>query len=166
MEIGYDKAVAAFARLDPEKRAPSLHPCYVASDAEHTSGLRPVFFVYEHGDSLFYHGFHLGQVAGTGFADIQSPYGYGGPVASTADGEFLAEAWVSFRQWCKENNVLAEFIRFHPLLENWCYYHGESFEDRQTVWIALQGHDLLSSYSVRARTAVRKAVKRACGSSG
>ncbi|MCG9969032.1 GNAT family N-acetyltransferase [Pelotomaculum terephthalicicum JT] len=51
--------------------------------------------------------------------DITSPYGYGGPLASPAAGE---GAWrnfyQSFRDYCAGNDIISEFIRFHPLLEN------------------------------------------------
>lgn len=45
------------------------------------------------------------------------------------------------------------------MLSNWHYYQGEVIADRKTVWIDLDNEDLLSTYAVRARTAVRKAVK-------
>jgi hypothetical protein len=159
MQVGYDKALEAFAGFEAAKRAPSLHPFYILTDAERCQELQPVFFVYEESGAVYYHGFHVAKVAGTNFVDIQSPYGYGGPVSSSADEAFLANAWASYTAWCLENNVLVEFVRFHPLLENWRYYQGEVIPDRQTVWLSLENDDLLASYNVRARTAVRKALK-------
>src|SRR6266849_2019744 len=50
--------------------------------------------------------------------DIMTPYGYGGPVV-TADGEdkaFLASAWAQFRDWAGANEIVGEFVRFHPML--------------------------------------------------
>lgn len=159
MEMDFDRALEVFAALDPAQKAPSQHPAYVRADAERSPELRPVFFVHDNNGSLYYHGFHLAAVDGTAFFDIQSPYGYGGPVASSNDEAFLAGARSAFGVWCREHNVLVEFIRFHPLLDNWGMYHGEVIPDRQTVWIDLRTDDLLMSYGTRARTAIRKAVR-------
>jgi hypothetical protein len=159
MEARFSHAVEAFESLDEACRVPSLHPFYVVSDAQRDQDLRPVFFIYEGGGETYYHGFHVAEVKGTGFSDIQSPYGYGGPIASSENVEFLAGAWEAYSDWCRQNSILVEFIRFHPLLENWRYHGGEVIDDRQTVWVDLGVGDLLMTYSIRVRTAVRKAIK-------
>jgi hypothetical protein len=159
MEVSYETALKTFARLNEETKAPSLHPWYVIADARRSADLKPTFFVFEEDEACFYHGFHVAKVTGTDFKDIQSPYGYGGPAASSDDAAFLGRAWAAYVLWCKKNNVLVEFIRFHPLLENWRYYQGEIIPDRQTVWIDLDSAELLMTYSVRVRTAIRKATK-------
>lgn len=160
MQVSLDAALVFFHRLPDTLQAPSLHPAYVQADAARASELTPVFFVYQNGDNFFYHAFHLAAVPGTAYRDIQSPYGYGGPVATVDDPAFLAEAWQAYSSWCEEHRVLAEFVRFHPLLENWRFFSGEAVADRETVWVYLKLPDLLASYEVRARTAIRKAVKQ------
>jgi len=52
--------------------------------------------------------------------DLQSGYGYGGPVVSVTgeDADFLDAAWSRFSQWTDGEGVVSEFIRFHPLIEN------------------------------------------------
>ena len=49
--------------------------------------------------------------------DITSPYGYGGYLrnSETVDMEQFSDC---FQEYCKENNMISEFIRFHPILEN------------------------------------------------
>ena len=47
------------------------------------------------------------------YRDIESVYGFTGPVASTADGDFLAAAWQAFGTWCSTQHVVAEFVRAH-----------------------------------------------------
>jgi len=158
MEVSYREALTIFDGFDAALQAPSLHPDYIISDASRDLSLKPVFFAHRSGPDFFYHGFHRTAVPGTALFDIQSPYGYGGPIASTAHPEFLAEAWQAYQSWCIQNDVLAEFIRFHPLLENWKYYQGEVGVDRQTVWIDLTVPDLLMTYGSRVRTAVRKGI--------
>ena len=78
---------------------------------------------------------------GKAFYDIQSAYGYGGPVVNKA-GEneaFLREAWDYFSDWCSHNGVVGEFCRFHPLLENqlWASPEMRVLQDRETVAIDL-----------------------------
>src|SRR5581483_11881257 len=124
---------------------------YVIADSKR-SDLLPRFFVYSSGGECFYHGVQMGRVVGTEFFDLQSAYGYGGPLSSSDATSFLEEAWRNYRTWCEANRVLAEFVRFHPLLENWRFYWGEVVSDRETVWIDLTRPDTLAEFAVRART--------------
>lgn len=159
MQVDFSTAGEVFAKLPDHLKSPYFHPSYVLNDALRDSALEPVFFVYSDGGEFFYYAFHLGRVLETTFLDIQSPYAYGGPLASTVDPGFLAQAWQSYLAWCREHNVLAEFIRFHPLRKNWIYFPGEAQYLRETVWMDLQQEELFPSYSTRVRTAIRKAVK-------
>jgi hypothetical protein len=154
----FNTAIKAFHLLPDEQKSPYLHPYYVITDALRDRDLEPVFFIYKDGGELFYYAFHLGKVRGTCFYDIQAPYAYGGPLSSTRDAGFLAKAWQHYFSWCQAKNILAEFVRFHPLLENWRYYPEEIQDMRETVWIDLQQEDLFPSYTTRVRTAIRKAL--------
>lgn len=73
--------------------------------------------------------------------DIQTPYGYGGPVVNELGeaSEFLNEVWCHFSDWCLAEGVVSEFIRFHPLLENvrWAPMTMNTFFDRFTIPIPL-----------------------------
>lgn len=52
------------------------------------------------------------------FYDIESPYGFYGPISNTKDQKFIQEANHIFDKWCIENNIIAEFTRFNPFLNN------------------------------------------------
>ncbi|MDR7871383.1 MAG: peptidoglycan bridge formation glycyltransferase FemA/FemB family protein [Tissierellaceae bacterium] len=57
------------------------------------------------------------------YYDITTPYGYGGPIViKCIDNEhrndLIEEYKKSFSAYCKDNNIISEFIRFHPMLEN------------------------------------------------
>ena len=159
MQVCFRKALEVFERFRKEQQAPTLHPYYVTADAKRDGTLNPVFFVYEEKEDMFYYGFHKAYVQETDCYDIQSPYGYNGPISSSADKGFLDRAWRSYLSWCDENMILAEFIRFNPLVENWRYYPGEVIDNRETVWINLGNRELMPTYSTRVRTAIRKAIK-------
>ena len=54
--------------------------------------------------------------------DLTTPYGYGGPIIVECEegkeGLLLEEFNKSFGQYCIDNNIVSEFIRFHPLYNN------------------------------------------------
>jgi len=87
----------------------------------------PRLFVYREGSASVVYPFLLRKVnlipalAGRverELYDITSPYGYGGPLAP-ADGASLRDSFYRcFEDYCHRNGIIAEFIRFHPLLGN------------------------------------------------
>lgn len=54
--------------------------------------------------------------------DLVTPYGYGGPLIIESSKEsknlLTQEFNKAFEQYCADNNIVAEFIRFHPIIEN------------------------------------------------
>lgn len=101
-----------------------------------------------------------GGVTGEWF-DIESAYGYGGPLSTTDDPGFLKDAWGAFSSWCAEQKIVAEFIRFHPLLQNerWIDPQTSISTDRDTVSIDLgnleEGLDI--PFPTESRYMVRRA---------
>ena len=51
------------------------------------------------------------------YFDFSTPYGYGGWLL---EGDFsnTEDLFLEYEKWCKENNIVSEFVRFHPVLEN------------------------------------------------
>ncbi|MQF96398.1 MAG: GNAT family N-acetyltransferase [SAR202 cluster bacterium] len=103
-------------------------------------------FIVEHGAERLLYPFLIRDVPSVGdvggpeqLQDIETVYGYSGPVATTTEPEFLCRSWDAFHQWCEEKNVVSEFLRFNPLIANH-RYAGESCRlilDRETVTIDL-----------------------------
>ena len=54
----------------------------------------------------------------TGLNDVEPLMGYGGLLTSTADRSFLGDALAAYSVACRELKVVAELIRFDPLLLN------------------------------------------------
>lgn len=55
------------------------------------------------------------------YSDIISPYGYGGPLILEVNGnveDLVAEFNDSFTRYCRDNKIISEFVRFHPILQN------------------------------------------------
>lgn len=59
----------------------------------------------------------LVREAPRGFADVGTPMGYGGPVATGPEAP-VPEFFEAYERWCGEHRVVATFARFHPVLEN------------------------------------------------
>lgn len=49
------------------------------------------------------------------YYDLITPYGYGGWLVH---GILEDEMYYEFDRWCKSNNIVSEFVRFHPILHN------------------------------------------------
>jgi hypothetical protein len=133
-------------------------------------GGRCLAYIARGGDETLFHPFFLRSIGSVGSVpvsprlnDIETVYGYAGPIATTDSREFLAEAWRGFEQWCRDNNVVAEFIRFNPLLrtERFAHAQAEVSFDRETVIVSLDGDEemLWRSYPSVQRNSVRKALK-------
>jgi len=159
MIVPRNEALAVFEAFEHRRTPPSLHPDYVIADATRDPLARPAFFVHRDGKDLFYHPFLMRPVPDTGFSDIESAYGYGGPLSTSDDPGFLDCAHQEYLEWCHQENVLVEFVRFHPLLENWRWYRGDIRDNRQTVWIDLQHTNLLASFDKQLRYDIRAATK-------
>ena len=104
----------------------------------------------------------LGYKLNDEYYDIQSAYGYNGIISSSYDIEFRRKFLNVFNKYCKENNIIAEFTRFHPLLDNYKFSDSlmEIIKDRSTVFLNLKkGYDLIweNDYSSENRNMIRKA---------
>lgn len=102
----------------------------------------------------------------TGFYDISTPYGYGGPLFLGYRDEFLpnliSEFRINFNKYCIDHNIITEFIRFHPLLKNYTYLDNfiELNYIRDTVYMDLTSPELIwNNISSKCRNMIRKAEK-------
>jgi hypothetical protein len=73
------------------------------------------------------------------YYDIETSYGYGGPISNSNDASFLKAFEDNFIQYCKKSDIIAEFIRFHTLIENHDIFQKniEVIHNRYTICIDL-----------------------------
>lgn len=98
------------------------------------------------------------------FYDISTPYGYGGPLISFSGNkeELLQRFRKEFNMYCKSNNIVSEFVRFHPCLQN---QNGLKMDlnaayIRNTISLDLVGvENLLMDLPGKTRNMIRKAKK-------
>lgn len=104
----------------------------------------------------------LGYKLDKEYYDIQGAYGYNGIIASNHDSNLINAFWESFDAWCQENDVVAEFSRFHPLLNNQVLASPKmkTFFSRRTVALDLTDDDIwMHQISSKNRNMIRKAEK-------
>ena len=81
-------------------------------------------FVYEKNDDIALYPFLINSVNNLGYEldeeyfDIQGAYGYNGVVSSNYNLSFRKEFYKTFYQYCLGQNIIAEFTRFNPIINN------------------------------------------------
>jgi len=145
-----------------------FQPEYLALHQGHPDS-RAAMFAYCQSEHIWVNPFLLQPITKIGthsveqpWFDIETPNGYGGPLSSTDDAEFLSEAHAAFTEWCGATGIVAEFVRLHPLLENqrWLDPLVEVRHDRETVSISLADIDPEYTPSVgSARNMLRRATR-------
>jgi hypothetical protein len=106
----------------------------------------------------------LGYLFDEEYFDTQGAYGYNGVVASSYDEKFIEDFYLEFDKYCREKNIIAEFTRFHPLINNYIFSKNNLniITDRITVYIDLsQEYEeiWLKQYSSKNRNKIRKGRK-------
>ena len=100
---------------------------------------------------------------GKTYYDFETAYGYGGPIVNTNDTEFIESALEQFSQYCKDNNYVCGFVRFHPLLSNINGYDtiGKLLIDRTTVAVDLsmsENEIWMNELTSKNRNTIKKAI--------
>jgi hypothetical protein len=129
---------------------------------------RAQLFIYQEGSRLGLYPFMVNAIKEDSLSktyyDIQTCYGYGGALCNTTDADFLIRFERDFINYCKENNVVCEFIRFHPLLQNHKIFKEDIdvLLNRETVYLDLEQDTQTiweSEISSKNRNMIRKAQK-------
>lgn len=104
-----------------------------------------------------------GQAVAEKLYDLETPYGYGGPLSNSDNPMFLARAFAAYRCHCAQQNIVCEFIRFHPFnsLVNNCSLFDMCLEERQVVIVDLNlsCEERRQRYSKTTRNIVKKALQ-------
>nr|WP_235318413.1 GNAT family N-acetyltransferase [Planococcus sp. CAU13] len=109
----------------------------------------------------------IALAGGKPYYDLITPYGYGGPIMEAveeAEKERLAEDFIhAFEDYCRQENIVSEFVRFHPVLGNVSDFKGsyDTVFMRNTIQTCLTSTDdpLMSEYSPSVRKYIRKALQ-------
>ena len=127
-------------------------------------------FVFEKDGEIALYPFLINSVNELGYDldkeyyDIQGAYGYNGVVASTYDDKFIEKFYEVFSGFCTNQNIIAEFTRFHPILENYKFskFFTNVIHYMKTVYLNLEKSykDIWDTqYSSKNRNKIRKGRK-------
>lgn len=107
------------------------------------------------------------ELDGICYYDLTTPYGYGGPLMHCEEKSnrplIAKEFQNAFQQYCQEQNIVSEFIRFHPVFSN-----EKDFEEvYKLVWrrktigtnIADFENPVQSEFSKSAKENIKRAAK-------
>jgi serine/alanine adding enzyme len=103
-------------------------------------------------------------IDGKQYYDIITPYGYGGPLLVDCDcaEPLMQEFNTAFSLFCKDNDIICEFIRFHPLINNAAYCNSvyDVVLNRHTVAMDIADAAFFSTqFDTPCRNRVRKSSK-------
>ncbi|MDD6647455.1 MAG: GNAT family N-acetyltransferase [Firmicutes bacterium] len=93
------------------------------------------------------------------YFDFSTPYGYGGWII---EGENNDELFNEYELWCQNNNIISEFVRFHPVLKNHIYSERvyEVVPLGNTVTMDLSSPEIIwANITSKNRNMIRKATK-------
>jgi len=97
------------------------------------------------------------------YYDIETAYGYGGPISNNSDIKFIKDSNKKFLLWVKSNNIVSEFVRCHPLFDTTLYISPEFeiLENRITCSLDLSKVDVenFSPFKSKVKNKIRKALK-------
>lgn len=97
--------------------------------------------------------------------DLVTPYGYGGPLIVNCDENreaLVQEFYKDFSEYCRQNDIVSEFVRFHPVIKNALDFSNiyEAVFDRHTVGTDLKNYTIEEEFSKSARKSIRQALKK------
>lgn len=158
-----------YALLPKEHRDIYFTPEYYSLYQNYGDG-EAVCFVFEKDEELVLYPFLKNPIALLGYElskeyyDIQGAYGYNGIISSTENPILIAAFWDAFDSYCLENDIIAEFTRFHPLLNNQTLASPKmkTIYSRHTVSLdlSLAEEDIwMKQISSKNRNMIRKAEK-------
>lgn len=148
--------------------SPSLRDPYFTSRYYSLESAKAECFVYREDENIFFYPFiktkinSLGYDLDKNYFDIEGAYGYNGAIIKDdTKTDFIAKARKKFIAYCKEENIVAEFMRFNPLYENHKYFSDMSIVHvNKNIIVDLNAPDIwMNSYEHSSRKNVKKAIR-------
>lgn len=116
----WDQIVKSFERYDVYYLSGYVKAFWLNGDGEpiliyHENGPTRAINVVLKRDLSQFEPFHE-KLEQSAFYDVVTPYGYGGFLVEGTDYDELQG---EYEEFCRQEHIICEFVRFHPLLENW-----------------------------------------------
>lgn len=94
--------------------------------------------------------------------DFVTPYGYGGWLIENRLEKDTAQLFIDYERWCIKNNIVSEFVRFHPVVKNHldCKNAYDVIELGKVITMDLTSPEIIWKNIVsKNRNVIRKAIK-------
>ncbi|MDA9319334.1 peptidoglycan bridge formation glycyltransferase FemA/FemB family protein [Candidatus Thioglobus sp.] len=157
--LKFKEARKIYQELPNKLKLSSIDPLYVKNDAFNYKNAEGLYLLYKKNNNKWIHNCLIGDIMNTNYKDIFSSYGYGGPVSNFEDEGFINDANEAYISWAASNNVIAEFIRYNPIIKNSKFYFAESSFNRSIVLVDLKKTNIFESYKKRTRRDIRKSYR-------
>ena len=140
---------------------------YYQVEQTHQEGIGQLF-VYEGNNNIAVYPFIKRPILNKSlkgkYYDIETAYGYGGPIVKSRDKIFEQVFEQAFLKYCQKEGIVDEFVRFHPLLNNEDIFRQkiQVSHNRNTVWLNLELplEDIwMHEISTQNRNTIRKCEK-------
>lgn len=97
------------------------------------------------------------------YYDYSTPYGYGGWLIENPQNECIKGIFDEYEHYCLKENIVSEFVRFHPLVGNHSlvqtYYHIDPLGEVVAIDLA-SPETIWSNFTSQNRGKIRKAIKK------
>lgn len=100
-----------------------------------------------------------GKVPHGEWFDFATPYGYGGWIV---EGSATEEIFQEYSEWCYKNNIVSEFVRFHPVVKNHlaCMNGYDVVQLGEVITMELDSAEKIwENITSKNRNVIRKAMK-------
>lgn len=154
-------------RLPPEQQDIYYTPEYYSLYENYGDG-EAMCFVFEKDGDIALYPFLINSVNSLGYDldkeyyDIQGAYGYNGVVTSSYEPNFIKEFYNEFNSFCSQKSIIAEFSRFHPILNNESFVQSymSIIPEMDNVILNLEDDNIyFNSYEYSTRKNIKKAEK-------
>lgn len=101
---------------------------------------------------------------GGGYYDLITPYGYGGPLITAVTGDqtrLVSDFETAFRSYCQQQQIISEFVRFHPIVQN-AYDFRKMYRSeycRQTIGTLISQDTMQQEFSASTRKQIRRSLR-------
>lgn len=152
----WNQIIEKYFKNEPMLKA-SYHKLF--SNAENSG----IAVLYKCNEGLIIYPFIKRKVPdSTEYFDIISAYGYGGPYCSSGIfADQWNDFWMLFDEWCKENRIVSEVIKFGLLGNENCCFPGkiETVMNNVVRTLGLSAEDMYREYEHKVRKNVKRAEK-------
>lgn len=103
--------------------------------------------------------FFEGKIPHGEWYDLATPYGYGGWIV---EGDEYSRIFEEYSDWCRKNNIVSEFVRFHPIIKNHlvCENTYEVVRLGEVITMDLDSAEKIwENITSKNRNVIRKAIK-------